>query len=88
MQNKDTTPATAQTSTQHTARERVGLAIYGTDSAETLSAIAAAEAAGLALALATAAPEAAAEPAVLGFALAAALAAAAGLLAGTDATRL
>ena len=47
MQNKDTTPATAQTSTQHTARERVGLAIYGTDSAETLSAIAAAEAAGV-----------------------------------------
>src|SRR6266516_3533772 len=47
MQNKDTTPATAQTSTQHPARERVGLAIYGTDSAETLSAIAAAEAAGV-----------------------------------------
>src|SRR5947208_9898648 len=47
MQNKDTTPATAQTSTQHTARERVGLAIYGADSAETLSAIAAAEAAGV-----------------------------------------
>ena len=47
MQNKDTTPATAQTSTQHTARERVGLAIYGTDSVETLSAIAAAEAAGV-----------------------------------------
>src|SRR5438309_7069972 len=47
MQNKDTTPATAQTSTQHPARERVGLAIYGTDSVETLSAIAAAEAAGV-----------------------------------------
>src|SRR5438067_3674252 len=47
MQNKDTAPATVQTSTQHPARERVGLAIYGTDSAETLSAIAAAEAAGV-----------------------------------------
>ncbi len=47
MQNKDTTPATAQTSTQRPARERVGLAIYGTDSAEALSAIAAAEAAGV-----------------------------------------
>lgn len=47
MQNKDTAPALAQTSTQQPARERVGLAIYGTDSAAVLSAITAAEAAGV-----------------------------------------
>jgi F420-dependent oxidoreductase-like protein len=47
MQHKDTTSATAQTSTQRPARARVGLVIYGTDAAAALSAIAAAQAAGV-----------------------------------------
>jgi F420-dependent oxidoreductase-like protein len=47
MQNKDTTPAVAQASTQRTARERVGLAVTGTNAAEAVSTIVAAEAAGV-----------------------------------------
>lgn len=47
MQNKDTTPAVAQVSTQRTARDRVGLAVSGTNAAEAVSTIVAAEAAGV-----------------------------------------
>ena len=47
MQNKDTTPAVAQVSTQRTARDRVGLAVTGTNAAEAVSTIVAAEAAGV-----------------------------------------
>jgi alkanesulfonate monooxygenase SsuD/methylene tetrahydromethanopterin reductase-like flavin-dependent oxidoreductase (luciferase family) len=47
MQNKDTTPAVAQASTLRTARERVGLAVTGTNAAEAVSTIVAAEAAGV-----------------------------------------
>jgi alkanesulfonate monooxygenase SsuD/methylene tetrahydromethanopterin reductase-like flavin-dependent oxidoreductase (luciferase family) len=47
MQNKDTTPAVAQASSQRTAQERVGLAVSGTNAAEAVSTIVAAEAAGV-----------------------------------------
>jgi hypothetical protein len=43
MQNKDTTPAVAQ----KPARERVGLVVSGTNAAEAVSTIVAAEAAGV-----------------------------------------
>ena len=47
MQNKDTTQAAAQASTQRSARDRVGLAVYGTDAAAAVSTIVATEAAGV-----------------------------------------
>jgi F420-dependent oxidoreductase-like protein len=45
MQNKDTTPAVAQASSQRPARERVGLAVSGINAAAAVSTIVAAEAA-------------------------------------------
>ncbi len=47
MQNKDLAPTVAQVSMQRPTRERVGLAVYGTDAAEAVSTIIAAEAAGV-----------------------------------------
>jgi alkanesulfonate monooxygenase SsuD/methylene tetrahydromethanopterin reductase-like flavin-dependent oxidoreductase (luciferase family) len=47
MQNKDTTPVVAQASIQRSARERVGLAVSGTNASEAVSTIMAAEAAGV-----------------------------------------
>jgi F420-dependent oxidoreductase-like protein len=47
MQNKDTTPAVAQASSQRPARERVGLAVSGINAAAAVSTIVAAEAAGV-----------------------------------------
>src|SRR5207302_5047155 len=47
MQNKNTTQAAAQASTQRSARDRVGLAVYGTDAAAVVSTIVATEAAGV-----------------------------------------
>src|SRR6266851_8260965 len=47
MQNIDTIPVTAQASTQRPTRERIGLVVYGTDSAAAASTIVAAEAAGV-----------------------------------------
>jgi hypothetical protein len=46
MQNKDTTPAAAQASTQRSARDRVGLAVFGPDASAVVSTIVATEAAG------------------------------------------
>jgi len=47
MQNKDTTPVAPQMSIQKSARERVGLAVFGSDALAVVSAIIAAEDAGI-----------------------------------------
>ncbi len=47
MQNQNTAPTNAQTPAQRPIRERVGLALYGRNAAESLSTIVAAEAAGV-----------------------------------------
>src|SRR6266705_6480757 len=47
MQNKNTTPVAPQMSRQKSARERVGLAVFGSDALAVVSAIIAAEAAGI-----------------------------------------
>ncbi len=47
MQNKDTSRAAAQASSQRSTRERIGLAVFGTDALAVVSAIIAAEDAGI-----------------------------------------
>src|SRR5207247_9391912 len=47
MQNKDTTPVAPQMSIQKSARERVGLAVFGSDALAGVSAIIAAEDSGI-----------------------------------------
>jgi F420-dependent oxidoreductase-like protein len=47
MQNKNTTPSAAEASMQKSARERVGLVVYGADAAAVVSSIRAAEDAGI-----------------------------------------
>lgn len=47
MQNKDTSRAAAQASSQRSIRERIGLSVFGTDAAAVVSTIVATEAAGV-----------------------------------------